>query len=66
MNDVGVAPHIVETILNHVDGAKRGVAGIYNKSTYANEVRNALALWEDHVRTLADGSRRKVLPFTAS
>jgi integrase len=66
MNDVGVAPHIVEAILNHVDGAKSGVAGIYNRSTYANEVRNALALWEDHVRTLDDGGRRKVLPFQAS
>jgi integrase len=64
MNDIGVRPHIVEVILNHVDGvARRGVTGIYNKSAYANEVRSALGLWEDHVHTLIDGGERRILPI---
>ena len=61
--NVGVQPHIVEQILNHQSGHKRGPAGIYNRSVYTNEVRAALALWSDHVRTLVQGGERKVVPM---
>lgn len=52
MANIGVQPHIIEAILNHVSGHKAGVAGIYNRSTYAAEKRAALALWGSHVMTL--------------
>jgi integrase len=42
MNDEGVLPHIVEAVLNHVSGAKGGVAGTYNKAKYLKEKREAL------------------------
>ena len=45
MADLGVAPHIIEAVLNHVSGHKAGVAGIYNRSSYATEKRAALELW---------------------
>jgi hypothetical protein len=45
----GIAPHIVEAALNHISGAKAGVAGIYNKALYANEKRAALERWAVHV-----------------
>src|SRR5262249_17316317 len=61
--DLGVAPHVIEAILGHVSGHKRGVAGIYNRSSYEREVRAALALWADHVRTLVEGGERKVVPY---
>jgi integrase len=61
---LGVQPHIVEQILNHQGGHKSGVAGIYNKATYEREVRAALALWSDHIRTLVEGGERKVVAFT--
>ena len=64
MADLGVQPHIIEQILNHQSGHKAGPAGIYNRSSYDREVRAALALWEDHVRTLVEGGEHKVLPFT--
>ena len=32
MADLGVQPHIIEQILNHQSGHKRGPAGIYNRS----------------------------------
>jgi integrase len=66
--DIGVMPHVIEQILNHQSGHKRGPAGVYNRSSYTNEVRNALALWHDHVRTLVEGGERKVisLPQVAS
>ena len=35
MADIGVQPHVIEAVLNHVSGHKGGVAGIYNRSIYA-------------------------------
>ena len=61
--DLGVAPHVIEHILNHRGGHRSGVAGIYNRSVYERETRAALALWEDHVRALVEGGERKVLGF---
>jgi integrase len=63
MADIGIAPHIIEQILNHVSGHKGGVAGIYNRSNYEREVKQALALWTDHVRSLITGDKRKVVPL---
>jgi integrase len=61
--DLGTAPHVIEQILNHQSGHKAGVAGIYNRSSYEREVKQALAMWSDHVRSLVDGGERKVLNF---
>jgi hypothetical protein len=63
MADLGVAPHIIEACLNHYSGHRAGVAGIYNRSSYDREVRAALAMWADHVRTLIDGGERKIVPI---
>jgi integrase len=61
MADIGVQPHIIEAVLNHYSGHRAGPAGIYNRSSYAREMKAALALWADHVRTLIEGGERKVL-----
>jgi integrase len=50
MADLGVQPHIIEAVLNHVSGHKAGVAGIYNRSTYDKEKRDALNIWAEHLR----------------
>jgi integrase len=63
MADLGIAPHIIETILNHQSGHRAGVAGIYNRSSYEREVRAALAMWSDHIRALVAGGERRVLSF---
>ena len=52
MADLGVPPHVVEAILNHISGSKAGVAGVYNKSAYTEEKRAAMTLWGNHVRIL--------------
>lgn len=46
MNALGVAPHVVEKILNHT---MPGVMAIYNRHDYAKDRKNALDLWGDHV-----------------
>jgi len=63
MADIGVQPHIIEAALNHFSGHRGGIAGVYNRSTYEREMRNALATWHDHLRTLIAGGERKVVNF---
>jgi integrase len=52
MAELGVLPHIIEAVLNHVSGHKSGVAGIYNRARYEDEMRAALQRWADHVDKL--------------
>ena len=63
MADLGVQPHIIEEILNHRGGHKAGIAGIYNRSSYEREVKAAVLIWADHVRTLAEGGVHKIISF---
>jgi integrase len=58
MAELGVLPHIIETVLNHQSGHKGGVAGIYNRATYAADVRAALERWAEHVAGLGDDAPR--------
>jgi integrase len=55
--DLGVLPHVIEAILNHASGHKAGVAGIYNRATYAKEKREALNLWGEHLAGLDGGTK---------
>jgi hypothetical protein len=53
LNEHGIAPaHVVEAIVNHVSGAKAGVAGVYNRALHLPERRAALTAWADHVSRL--------------
>src|SRR5262249_32659637 len=65
MCDLGIQPHVVEQILNHQSGHRAGIVGGYNRSSYEREVRAALVLWNDHVRTLIEGGGRKVIVMRA-
>jgi integrase len=63
MVELGVQPHIVEAVLNHVSGHKGGVAGIYNRATYDKEKREALNLWAEHVLATVEGRVATVVPM---
>ena len=63
MADLGVAPHVIEAILNHVSGHKAGVAGVYNRSTYETERRRALEAWATHL--LCEDVGKNVVPIVA-
>ncbi len=52
MAELGVLPHIIEAILNHVSGHRAGVAGIYNHARYEAEMRQALERWAEHIATI--------------
>lgn len=52
MATLGVPPHVVEAVLNHVSGVRAGVAGIYNRATYRDEKREGLALWGDLIERI--------------
>jgi integrase len=65
MAEIGIAPHIVEAVLNHVSGAKAGVAGTYNRAAYSTEKRVALERWADHVAGLTSGRIAKIIPMPA-
>ena len=52
MAELGILPHVVERVLNHVSGTFGRVAGIYNRFQYADEMRDALTTWETHVLQL--------------
>ena len=55
MGDLGVQPHVIEAVLNHVSGHKAGVAGVYNRSSYVEEKRAALEMWAKHLDALCGG-----------
>jgi integrase len=63
MADLGVQPHVIEAVLNHISGHKAGVAGVYNRSTYIAEKTAALALWAEHVLALVQGREGKIVPL---
>jgi integrase len=62
---LGVQPHIIEAVLNHVSGHKAGVAGVYNRAGYEREVRAALLVWADHLESMVHGDERKIVPMRA-
>jgi integrase len=66
MAKIGIAPHIVEAVLNHVSGAKAGVAGVYNKYAYLPEKKAALERWAAHVEGLITGTAAKVVSMVRS
>jgi hypothetical protein len=45
MAQLGIAPHVIEKVLNHVAGSLGGVAGVYNRFGYGGEKRHALESW---------------------
>lgn len=59
MAGLGAPPHVVERILNHSTGTISGVAAIYNRFQYIDEMREALVVWEERVKQVA-GDTTKV------
>jgi integrase len=56
--ELGILPHVVEAILNHQSGSRRGPAGIYNRSKLLEPMREALQKWADHIEALTVGPHK--------
>ncbi|MDZ5697629.1 tyrosine-type recombinase/integrase [Chelativorans sp. M5D2P16] len=63
MAALGIAPHIVEAVLNHISGFRAGVAGVYNRNQYEPEKRRALDMWAEHLGGVIEGREAKVRPL---
>ena len=53
MARLGVAPHVIEKVLNHVSGQLSGVAAVYNRHGYQAEKAQAIAIWSSEITRLA-------------
>jgi integrase len=53
LGKLGTPPHVIERVLNHVSGSFAGVAGVYNRHPYFEEMRAALQVWGERLATQA-------------
>lgn len=51
---IGTPIHVTEKLLNHVSGTISGVAAIYNRHTYLEEMKVAMTSYEAHLECLFD------------
>jgi integrase len=54
MARLGVPIHVTEKLLNHASGAVNGVAAVYNRYTYAEEMRSAVEQFEAFIADTAN------------
>jgi integrase len=59
MARLGIAPHVVEKVLNHKTGAISGVAAVYNRYGYEKEKREALDKWAEYLNEVERGQQRR-------
>jgi hypothetical protein len=57
LGDLGVPPHIIETLINHQSGTKASVSGRYNLGVYERQGRQAVELWGTTVMAAIEGER---------
>jgi integrase len=55
MAEMGIRTDVIELIVNHVSGARAGVAGTYNRSELLDERRQALAQWAQQIERIVGG-----------
>jgi len=49
---IGTPIHVTEKLLNHVSGTISGVAAVYNRHSYMEEMRGAVGAYDDYLREL--------------
>lgn len=54
LNEIGVAPHVVEKVLNHT---MQGVMAVYNHAEYAEEREKAMLLWGKELTRIVRATR---------
>ena len=49
---LGTAIHVTEKLLNHISGTVSGVAAVYNRYSYLDEMRAAIEAWEKRLSVI--------------
>lgn len=57
MQRLGIRFEVTEAVLNHVSGAKGGIAGVYQRHDWASEKRAALDAWATEVDRIVRGTK---------
>lgn len=52
---IGIPLHIIERSLNHVSGSFGGIVSVYQKHSFADEMRSASEAWSRHVERIVSG-----------
>ena len=64
---LGIRFEVTEAVLNHVSGAKGGIAGIYQRHDWKEEKRSALDAWARHVAAIITPAEQgNVVSLTAA
>ena len=58
LQKLGVRFEVTEAILNHISGARGGVAGVYQRHDWKDEKQSALDAWGRHLTSLSGNSDR--------
>ena len=56
MARIGTVLHVIERCMNHVSGTFAGIVGVYQRHSFADEMRAALDTWARHVDRIASGA----------
>jgi integrase len=64
MAQIGIAPHVIEKVLNHSTGQISGVAAVYNRHTYLREKTVALNAWARALGAIARPSADNVVEWS--
>lgn len=63
---IGIRFEVTEAILNHVSGARSGVAGVYQRHDWAEEKREALERWDQALSRLVTEPAGRLVPAIES
>ena len=56
---------VIEAVLGHTSGSRAGIVGVYQRHTYADEKRKALAAWARQVQRLVQPTKADVVALHA-
>jgi integrase len=57
---LGVRLEVTESLLDHTSGSLGGIRAIYQRYDYANEKREAITLWENHIASLLAAGTKQI------
>lgn len=61
MAEIGMAPHVIEKVLNHATGQISGVAAVYNRHLYQREKQDALHAWARALESIIHPGKNNVI-----